>query len=305
MYISLRQKRKIVTSFVFLLFLAVFVFLLVRDYSVGLEPQGVVLSNVRENGVTVSWVTYSRVNSSLVLYQNGERIGEFRDSRGSGKSYTHYVDISNLSPGVSYEFEIISAGRKILNNQERFAFSTSNVSSEISPSRILRGTVDSNEALVFLVIDDLTATYPVSTYVTGSGEWYLDIAKLGSADINSDFSFRPDTPLKLLFYSNDGVRVIQGNSNILFDEGGVFKEEIKLDRVDNIFSYIPEYARFKDAYIPLRHMTRESEVIQESTENILGVVDEEDEDVFDEDDQSERRVGTMEKMEHTSDYGFN
>ncbi len=303
MYISTRQKKRF-TVFAVLLLIFLFIFLFVLlGYREGLQPKSVVLSNVRENGVVVTWVTYTKSNGSLILYEDGERIGEFKDARSIGKRYTNYVEITNLKPSTLYEFEITPYGNDI------FEFSTSDVYSEIFSPNILKGRVDAEDAIAFLLVDDLSLTYPLSTYVTAGGEWFFDLSKL--ITISGDFTFRNDTPLKLLFYSDDGVKVIQGNRNLLFNKDGEFQSAVELDGVENIFSYVPGFAKFEDGALETVNIVADVDRV-EPFEEIMGV--ETEEEKSDEENMEEEEVesendevegwGRLNEFERLTDYGL-
>jgi hypothetical protein len=295
MYIGAKQKRQFLIFTVgFFVLIFVVSLLVILNNRGNFAPRDVVLSNVREDGVTVTWITDIKARGSLILYENGERVGKFKDSRNFGGSYTHYVEITDLKPNTLYEFEIVSA------EEEKFEFSTREVLSEIPTPNILRGTLDTSDTLVFLLVDDLTLTYPLSTYVEDSNEWSFNLANLTLVSGRGIFDFRSDTPLKLLFYNNDGVKVIQGNRNALFDRGGVFNNSVELDSSENIFSYIPDFAKFKGIPVEMENIANETEndVVPD---DVLGVEDEE------EVEKEERKIendGNLQRLESPSDYGL-
>ena len=301
MYISARQKRKIVVfTMSLLVFLILGSFLIWKNWEV-LKPENVVLSNVGENSVTVTWTTDTRSNGAVIVYSGSEKIGEFKDTRNKGRGYKHYVEVSNLQPKTSYEFEIVSS------DGERYEFSTRDILSEKPIPNVVRGEADVAHMLAFLLVDDLSSNYPLSTYTSSNGEWSFDLSEITPASGKGLFDLRGDTPLKLLFYSTDGVKVIQGNRNALFARNGEFNGTVKLDGSENVFLHIPDFAKFKEDFVEVENIATDIEG-EDISEDILGVeemeqVDENEElEVVEEVEQV--KESSIQRMESISDYGF-
>ena len=308
MYISARQKKKFVVFAIFLIFacvLAFVVFWLNREATEEFrrlsQPKGVVLSNVGEDGVAISWVTEVKTEGSLVVYDvSGEAIEEFKDVRNIGRSNTHYVEISGLKPNSTYEFEILSS------EGDKRSFSTRSVLPENPIPNVLSGYVDATDVLVFLLTDDLSQNYPLSSSVV-NGQWSFDLSEITPASGEGIFDLRGDTPLKLLFYSNDGVKVIQGNRNALFARDGQFNGTVKLDGSENIFLHVPDFAKFKGDFVEVESVA--SDVEREGvSEDILGVEEKEEVEETEElevvEEIEQEKESSIQRMESVSDYGF-
>jgi len=305
MYIGARQKKKL---FIFLcalgVFFAVFFFVnwfneeITEEFLVLSQPRNVVLSNVSEDSVVVSWATEVKVEGFVVVYENDEKVREFVDSRGLGKRDTHYVEITGLKPSRSYEFEIFSAGEKRLNEQEeRFKFVTRDIVTERTGPNIVKGVLDVKDALVFVLLDDLSLNYPASTYVSKNGEWSIDLSKIVSIVEGEELEMRPDAPLKILFFSGEGSKIVRGNKNTLFDkEGNLIESDVELTDSENIFLHIPDVARFKEDPVFVEPVEEE-----EIVEDVMGVevVQEEVEEYHD--DTIWEQLETTEKL---FDYGL-
>ncbi len=300
MYIGARQKKKLFVFFVTLIifvFIGVGVFWVNNEMAELSEPKNVVLSNVGEESVSVTWTTEVQTEGFLVLYKDGEKVKEFNDSRGSGKRHTHYVDIAGLSPNTSYDFEIFSSGERWLNSDgELYSFVTSPLASNLKAPKIVEGFVEVEDVLVFLMVDDLVPHYPLSTFIN-NGIWSFDLSKLSHPD-SPDFELRNDTPLKILFYSNEGPAVIRGNKNILFEEGE-FLQKVEFSEGENIFLLIPDLAKFKEEIIVEEEEFVEVEEVPEPDEEVLGV-DDNEEDQEKVEDVREK----LEVSENLTDYGL-
>ncbi len=283
MYIGIRQKKKI------LMFSVVFVFLLVllsgaifsgkgisEDFLRASEPSNLVLSNFAEDSVTVTWTTQVKAEGYLILHKNGEQVGVFKDSRNLSKGYTHFVNITNLEQGTTYEFEIFSAGERRLNAEnEMFEFKTKEVQENIVIPNIVTGFFgDQEDLLVFIILDDMSLHYPVSSSVAGEGVWSVDLSKLAPFE-----SLREDMSLRVMFYGEDGANIFRGNKNVLFDNEGKFAfTPFELDPEENPFVYISDLAKFKGIIVENKTNEIEEELeeveVEEVEEEVLGVVEE-------------------------------
>ena len=282
MYIGLREKKRFaifsILGFIALILVVLFLYSNRKESS---EPENVILSNVWENSVTVTWTTKIRTKGYLSLYKDSEKIGDFQDARGLGKSYTHYIDLSGLEPNTEYEFVISSAGVERLNQDgERFEFSTRELLLQDRTPNIVNGTVQGRDTLVFVMLDDFSLNYPLSTYVREQGEWSIDLSKFLPVGNSGDFVFRGDAAIKVLFYGSKGGEVFRGNKNVLFDDQGNFKKEsLEITGLESIFPFISDVAKFKGiAVVPEREeiveddvlgIEIESESLEESKEEII------------------------------------
>jgi hypothetical protein len=109
------KKRKELTIIAILLIgipLVVFatyqIYNLITRASVEAKPNNVLLSNLTTSAVTVSWVTDVSANGSVIPVVNSSEKSPVIDKRGSGKRYTHYVELSDLEPNTEYQFIIVS-----------------------------------------------------------------------------------------------------------------------------------------------------------------------------------------------------
>lgn len=310
MYIGARQKKKFLVFFaalVIFLIIGLGIFWVNEEMSEEFlelsEPKNVVLSNVGEDGVSVSWTTEVRTEGYLILYKDGEKIGEFNDPRDGGRRYTHYVDVADLSPNTAYEFEIFSSEKRWLNSGgELYRFATNSLQSEVKASKLVEGLVDGDDVLVFLMVDDLTSQYPLSTYVS-DGKWSVDLSKFSHLD---DFELRNDTPLKILFHSYEGTDVFRGNKNVLFEDGE-FLENVEFGKDENIFLLIPDVAKFREERTVVEEEAEVVEVeeveeiqAEEVEEEVLGAEDEESVEIEETED-----VGVkLEVSDNLEDYGL-
>ncbi len=272
MYIGVKQQKKFLVFFVILVVFLILLFLTFWSYGNtkgSFEPQDVVLGNLWEDSVSVSWFTDVKVDGFVFLYENGTRAGKFEGASG-GKNFVHHVTISELKPNTIYEFEIYSGGEKFLRDDgSRYIFSTLPLFSNQPVPNIVNGFVDGENVLVYVLLDDLSVNVPVSAFVGSSGQWSVDLSKIYRLERDESFEIGAETPLKILFYSNGGVKMIKGFKGALFEEQAV----VNLDGHEkNIFSHIPNAAKFTEVLL-----FEEEEVIvkeEEVEEEVMGVEDE-------------------------------
>jgi hypothetical protein len=309
MYIGLRQRRKIVTFSVILLsvFFAFLVyFFFIRDRSSSslfdITPKNVILSNVWEDSVTVTWTTQWKTPGRLYLYKGSEKVGEYEDARGTKRRNTHYVNINGLEPGSIYEFEIVYSEKRSLNSDgSKFQFTTRPVLSDIPASVNANGSVNESGALIFIILDDLKESYPVAAYVTEAGNWSVDLSKIWSA-----YNVRDDSALKVIFYTNKGSQVFRGNKNVLFDsENNFVQEGFVFDWAENPFLNIPDVAKFLGAPVVIENeklLVEEEKVVEQNIdESVLGIESREENRVV---NNIDLQWSTLDKNNDIVDYGI-
>ena len=86
--------------------------------------QDVLVTNLRDTSVTISWQTAQPGDGVVEILQNGVSVALIADARGAGViDRFHYAVASNLTPGASYQFTLHSTGdgSRIYPGQGRFS----------------------------------------------------------------------------------------------------------------------------------------------------------------------------------------
>jgi hypothetical protein len=190
----------IIGVFVLLIGVAVGVVLIQQDTvfrlgaSPDITPNDVAETNVTATSFSVSWHT----DKQTVGYVN------WGDSKGLGKiareetiepAHTHQVDISNLAPGGSYYFKIISEGKEFDNANEPWAVETPGNILEPRNAGVISGIIKTKEGQpagdVIVYISGQTLA-PLSVATTPDGRWFYALSKAlnpslsGYAILNAD-----------------------------------------------------------------------------------------------------------------------
>lgn len=170
----------------------------------GKEPQEIVVSNVSESSVTISWVTgiatqgqvkYGTSESNLDLLGS-----DIRDvGNDTLKTYReHIVEIKSLSPSTQYFYQVINDGTSATTAN----FKTHAVSESVALPKTLKGKISAQRAyaLVYVFASNNRDVSEVrSTYTSSNGTFTYDISDLRTADGSTDF---PTTGVKLVTYVN-------------------------------------------------------------------------------------------------------
>lgn len=155
-------------------------------------PSEIKITNLTDNGFTVSWITSAEVNGS-VNFGEDESLGNIalddRDqvSSETTASSTHHVTLRYLKPQTDYYFKIISASDTFDNNGRPYVVTTAPViegsSQLLNPAH---GTVQKSDqtpadgAIVYLSLPNSTL---LSTIVRSSGNWLITLSTARTADL--------------------------------------------------------------------------------------------------------------------------
>lgn len=283
------KKRKELTIIAILLIgtpLVVFatyqVYNLITRASVEAKPNNVILSNLTTSAVTVTWVTDVPATGSVIPVVNSSEKSPVIDSRGSGKRYTHYVELSDLEQDTEYQFIIISDSKKYTSEgSKNFTFKTARISADTPTPNPIHGSVNGasgNDVMLYALLKD-KSTYPVSTEIPTGGNWIMDLSALRKISDKSMVVVSDSTNIVIIAVSgpNKGA-VIEGSYSELFDSNGKLKDVYPLNIGENssLYSYFPPAAML-EAYssgneTPVTPVTPSTPEVEE---------EEEEEEIFD------------------------
>lgn len=211
---SIRRIPTILALFFLLLGVAVAVVLIHKGPSwfVGarpeLTPKQVKITNISENGFTVSWITDEKTNGFIQYGPEGRLSLTMADDRDQfsgqqGSFWTHHITIKNLEPSTKYLFKINSEGRVFDNNGQSYQVTTASVSGTNVPSSdVAYGTVLNQEGLPVegvVVYLSLANTTPLSTLTRSSGSWLIPLNAARSADLSTYASYDREASVEEIF----------------------------------------------------------------------------------------------------------
>jgi hypothetical protein len=235
-----------------LVFASYQVYQLVIRASVEAQPKNVALSNVTTSSVTISWVTDVSATGSVVPVLNNVEQSPVLDKRGSGKRYTHYVELTNLEPNTDYQFVIVSDNNKYSGQGEDiFTFKTAPIKDETPTPNPIHGSVSGasgDDVMLFAMLKDKSA-YPVSAIMPRGGNWIMDISSLRSVSDKSLARVVDSTNIVLVAISDtESGAVVEGTYSELFDSNGRLKDTFPLNisQQDNLLSHFPSQSILSD-----------------------------------------------------------
>jgi hypothetical protein len=242
-----KRKKELITIGILLLGLPLVIFASYQAYqfvtkaSAEAQPRNVLLSNLTTTSVTVSWVTDIKSSSSVVPVVGNSEKSPVIDFRGTGKRYTHYVELKNLDPNSEYQFIIVSDGKRYTNEgSKNFVFRTAPITADTPTPNPIHGSVKggaNEDSIVYAVLKD-KSTYPVSAVVPTQGNWIIDLSILRKVSDKSLVLVSGTTRLVIVVVSgvNKGS-VIEGTYSELFDSSGKLKDVYSLILVENTTLY--------------------------------------------------------------------
>ncbi len=272
------------------------VYQLITRASVEAKPTNVVLSNITTSSVTVTWVTEVSSNGTIIPVENGSEKSPILDRRGSGKRYTHYVEITDLSPDTEYQFIIVSDSKKYTSDgSKNFTFKTAQISSDVPTPNPIHGTVQGNsgdDVLLYAMLKD-KSTYPVSTVMPTGGNWIMDISALRKTSDKSLVITSDSTNLVIIAVSgtNKGA-ILEGTYGELFDSSGKLKDTYSLSLANNtsLYSSFPSVAML-EAYSSVTTTKTETNSSSTNNNNV------EEEEKVEEENVGERKFRIVQQLE--------
>lgn len=171
-------------------------------------PQKVKITNVSENGFTISWITKE---ATIGFVKFGEATGNLNqtaiDDRdlltGTSSEYrTHYISIQNLKPSTAYYFKLGSQKNQLFdNNGEPFSLTTPAALTTPPPADTAYGTVitpantPAEGAIVYVSMGNST---PVSALVKQNGNWATNLSTARTVDFASYSQYDQNTRIDLM-----------------------------------------------------------------------------------------------------------
>ncbi|MBC7224200.1 MAG: fibronectin type III domain-containing protein, partial [Anaerolineae bacterium] len=174
------------------------------------------VTNVRDVTFTVSWVT-DEASDSRVLYGTTPALGNVAyDKRGASYTgHTHYVEITGLTPGTPYYFDVQSGTTVDDNGGAHYQVTTGPTLSPPSSDAVYGqvfmagGTVPAVGTIVYITLQDNNGSgspgqaAPMSALVEASGYWHANLGNARVQTLDSYFSYSPSGD-QLVLYAQGG-----------------------------------------------------------------------------------------------------
>lgn len=211
----LRFKKIILGLLLFLLVIFLLYYILKLIEPSG-PPQNVLISNVTDHQVTITWTTQKPTKGALLVSDNGKFpilpifTKVFKDDGekllGKMNFYpTHKVTIDNLEPNKSYQFRIYQGWKKKYQGN----FTTGPALSSINTPNPVYGRVisqDKKPVIGALVYFSASGSSLLSTLTNNEGRWSMDLANLRSRDLKNPFKIASSSA-EMVIVDNSKTRV--------------------------------------------------------------------------------------------------
>ncbi len=207
-------------------------------------PQQVVISNVTNVSITLSWFTQKEVEGYVIPVLNGAEKAPVADKRGSGKRFNHYVELKSLEPDTEYSFILLSDGERYESGSSGvYKAKTLKVSADTQAPVEVHGFLEGSsveDSIVYIMFANKSA-YPVSTVVSNSGSWILYFYTKNIED-QTVVKVTDDTQLVLMGRMNlTNGAVLEGTFSAMFDSNGKLNQAytFELGDIQDLISYFP------------------------------------------------------------------
>ena len=178
---------------------------IISKASPDVTPQNIILSNIGDNSVTISWQTSVPVASFVKFGQthpDEQVILDDRDSKNPQPHTTHYVTIKKLLPKTIYQYRIVS--NKIQSDIMELT-TAAPLSAQTGFQPIIGSVLDNNtpvgESIIYLVITDATVQ---SALTKTEGNFLIPLSQLRKSDLSDIYPLKEDTVAKLTVISAKG-----------------------------------------------------------------------------------------------------
>ena len=207
-------------------------------------PEQVVISNVTNVSIVLSWYTQKEVEGYVIPVLDGVEKAPVADKRGAGKRLSHYVELRSLEPDTEYSFILMSDDQKYESGTTgAYKAKTLNVAKETPSPVEVHGFLEGSsieDSIVYILFENKSA-YPVSTVVSSSGSWMVYLYT-NNIDDESIVKVTADTKLVLMGRKDlaNGA-VLEGTFSALFDSNRKLNQAytFELGDTQNLISYFP------------------------------------------------------------------
>lgn len=177
----------------------------ISQASPDVAPQNIIVSDITDSSVVVSWQTSIPVASFLNFGQKeaGEQtVLDDRDAKTPVARSIHYVTIKNLLPQTVYKFKITSGKTQSEINQFTTA-TPATIQAAFQPitGTIIDGDKPVAEGVVYLSIAGATT---LSSVVKQSGNFLIPLSQIRKADLSDIFPLTQDSIVKLTAVAKSG-----------------------------------------------------------------------------------------------------
>ncbi len=144
------------------------------------EKENIIVSNISEDSVTISWVTSSAASSFITYGLQNPKEQTVLDDRDTGKPtarLTHYVTIKNLSGQTNYQYKIVSGNAA----SDILKFNTSKApENQTQFNPIIGKTVqdDGNPVSDGIAYLSVTETVTLSALIKNGGNFLIPLSKI-------------------------------------------------------------------------------------------------------------------------------
>lgn len=192
------------------------IFLVVREQMLtaqatpDLQPQNIIVTNIEDQSLTVSWQTAGSASAFLTYGQTkaDEQVAvDDRDQNppagGPTPRSLHHVSLKNLEPNTTYKYRIMSGKIK----SEIFEVTTAATSTNLNGAKpvigsVLNGAEALEDGIVYLSIQGAITQ---SALIKSSGSFLIPLSSMRKKDLTDIFPTSGDQTAKITVLSDQGT----------------------------------------------------------------------------------------------------
>jgi len=210
--------------------------------SVSDSPKNVRITNITDSSFSVIWTT-DKKNTGFIKYGENASIRNVSLEKTRELSYTHLVNITNLSSETIYYFKIHSGVNVFDNNGIQWSITTGKKLTQKEPNIISGKIVNLNKtgAENTLIAVSMGNSFPLATLTSESGNWSINLSFLRNSSLDSYLNI--DDKNSLIEISVQSTPSETSTAKV-FPISSKPTPEIKLGNVYDFRSTIPQVGSF-------------------------------------------------------------
>lgn len=173
-------------------------------------PEEIVVSNITDSRVTVSWYTPAAVVGSIRYGSSESNLSNIAEEDNPSDSLEiHSIEITNLQPDTTYYYEIISGDGVYNDDGTPFSFDTLPTSDDLAIPDIFTGNIESEVPLGIVyahaTTEDSVST-PLSIRIENGSGFAFTKANLRERDTGDIFELDEDVDILIYATTQEGNR---------------------------------------------------------------------------------------------------
>jgi hypothetical protein len=208
------------------------------------EPQGVILSDIKNDSFKINWVTEKKLSGGVKIFDfNGNEYIVY----GQEPTSYHSIQIDKATPSTQYQFVILSDGVEYSNQGNPYIIRTADFTPNDANNFLVYGQVFSQNGINFqqgglvtltLVDGNGVRSQLVANSLNAIGGYQLNLKNLMNEALSSKFMVQSEVDAIITIYLSDGSEPVQKRYTLNFSFNrqlpNIYLGDINIDIIPGI-----------------------------------------------------------------------